>query len=252
MIPGPAQPRTSGGQEEVQGAAPVPEEDPWRPTLAASAHPIPSVPTGQQLPSAILTQAVFEEAAGRIEGGGSRRPSVSPAPGPVSHDPGAGTRLTLPNLTFPPPPPPRGRLPTDPIYYLTSTSASSAPHRAPPPGPPLPPISWGATRAPGGSQYLPPLASTDRREHTPPQTLSLPHQPSSRRHSPPSPVAGPSRLPEEAPPRKRKARAKKSQPAIPTAEAGPSSSGAPALRRRHGSDDTTRGESCVSMSLCST
>ncbi|KAI0770251.1 hypothetical protein C8Q74DRAFT_1218649 [Fomes fomentarius] len=186
MVPGPSQPPSSTAQEE--GASPEIDEELWRPPRAGPSHPIPSRPTDQQLPSTILTEAIFGEAA---------------------------------------------------------QSREDATYTVPPPGPPLPPISWSPAQAAGGSAFVPSPVSIDRREFLLAEDFS--QQSSPRRVSPSPPVAGPSRLPEEPPSRRRKPRAKKSQQAIPTQEAGLSSGNAPTSRRPHGVDHTTRDNYAVAV-----
>lgn len=236
LVPDPSHPRRSATQEESGGASPEGGEDPWRPAPATPAHPIPSAPTGQQLPPTILAHAVFEEPAASDEAGGSQRQSISPAPGTVSHNSGAATRtLTLP-------PPPRGVVRSDPAFYA-SMPTYQASYSVQPPGPPLPPISWSSTGMSGGPSLIAPLTGGDRREVRP--VSSLPPQPGPSRLSPLSPIAGPSQQAEDPPPRRRKPKAKKPQQTIPPPEAGPSFGSVPASQRPRGSDDALPGEPCA-------
>lgn len=233
MVPGPSQARRSTTQEGEDRASPDRSEDPWRPAPSVSAHPIPSAPhiPHQQLPPTILTQAVFDEATGSGESAGPQR--ISPAPGTVSRDLGPAASPAVP---VPPPPPPRGVLRSDPAYYASMPSYPAT-YSIPPPGPPLPPISWAPPRAPEESS----LVATPDRGDVPLQFFSQPRRrPAS--HSPTSPVAGPSRPREEAQRRRRRAKPHDSQTTVPPQEAAFRSGTTPESRLRHESVDTSRGK----------
>ncbi|RPD77876.1 hypothetical protein L226DRAFT_521379 [Lentinus tigrinus ALCF2SS1-7] len=234
MVPGPSQPRRSTTQEGDGRTSPEGGEEPLRLAPSPPAHPIPSAPLipHQQLPTTILTQAVFEETTEIGESAG--RQSISPAPGTVSRDPGFAAR---PALTIPLPPPSRGILRSDPAYFA-SMPTYPATYSIPPPGPPLPPISWTPPRAPGESSLAPPLATPDRRDPVPPPQFFSQPPPRPASYSPSSPVAGPSRPRDEPPRRRRRGKGPESQPPVPPQEAGFSSGATPEPRVRRGSGDT--------------
>lgn len=239
MVPGPTQPRRSTTQEGEGRTSTEEGEDPLRPAPSAPAHPIPSAPLlpPQPLPGTHLSQAVFDEEDESSESEG--RPSISPAPRTVSRD--VGSAAARPALTIPPLPPPLGVLRSDPAYYV-SMPMYPATYSIPPPGPPLPPISWWPPRAPGEPAVVPPLATSDRGDPGPPQFFPQP-PPRLPSYSPTSPVAGPSRPREEPRPRRpRRGRAAKSQATAPPQEAAFLSGATPESQIRGGSGDTSRGE----------
>ena len=223
-------------------------DDPAARTVVRPALPIPPIQVAQPLPSVVVTPAASSEGRrGGSEGLSSARPSASPAPRALAHDPGAPSRSVLPPL----PPPPRGVVRSDPVYYAAPRGQPAAYSV----GPPLPPLMWPHPPSPP----MAPLGSSPPAREPPPMLPAF-GPPGAPRHSPPTqmppimqpqPVAGPSRLPlphphspgqEQEPPGgrgRRRTRPKKSQGAIPPQGHATAPTGPPLLQPRRGSSGGT-------------
>lgn len=195
IIPGPSQPRRSTTLEETARQSGSGSRDsqagPSRNTFASNSHQIASAPVGQQFPSLILTQAVFDDSEESFEGAESGRVSPSPPPRSIDQD---GDTVARPVLSLPSRLPAWGVVRSDPVYYASTFGYPT--YTVPPPGPPLPPISWPPPELPRAPSRR---ASPNRGD--PPSFYPVPQR-GPRRPSPPSPppVAGPSRLLGHSPP----------------------------------------------------
>ncbi|KAI0648116.1 hypothetical protein C8Q79DRAFT_553600 [Trametes meyenii] len=189
MVSGPPQPPQSPSQDDPEDVSPVEEEEGGGIPLEGVSGPAHAVPgAGQPLPSLILTQAAFE-GLGAAAPTATRRQSRSPVLTTVGQELAGAAAPTL----QPPPFNPSQRLPSDPVYYASTSLPST--YTFPPPGPQLRPISWGPESAVRSPREGTRPRSPDRSAPPPARTRA---QPSLTSVTPPSPpVAGPSRLPEE-------------------------------------------------------